>query len=125
MSLGYVTRRLLVFLLVIWVAMTLIFFLPKMVPGRDPVMERMTMLMASGGIQAEGIERMVKAYRAEFGLDQPLFVQYLHYLSNMVRFDFNYSLAQYPTKVLDLIGLALPWTIGLLSVSVILAFTLG
>jgi peptide/nickel transport system permease protein len=125
MSLGYITRRLLLFLLVIWVAMTLIFFLPKLVPGRDPVMERMTMLMASGGIQAEGIERMVKAYRAEFGLDQPLYVQYLRYLANMVRFDFNYSLAQYPAKVLDLIGLALPWTIGLLSVSVVLAFTLG
>jgi peptide/nickel transport system permease protein len=68
---------------------------------------------------------MVKAYRAEFGLDQPLFVQYLRYLWNMVRFDFNYSLAQYPTKVLDLIGMALPWTISLLSVSTILAFTLG
>jgi peptide/nickel transport system permease protein len=125
MSLGYVIQRLLIFLLVIWVAMTLIFFLPKLVPGRDPVMERMMMLMASGGIQAEGITQMVEAYRSEFGLDQPLFVQYLRYLSDMFRFDFNYSLAQYPTKVLDLIALALPWTIGLLSVSVILAFLLG
>jgi peptide/nickel transport system permease protein len=96
MSLGYVIQRLFIFLLVIWVAMTLIFFLPKLVPGRDPVMERMTMLMASGGIQAEGISRMVEAYRSEFGLDQPLHIQYLRYLSNMVRFDFNYSLAQYP-----------------------------
>ena len=125
MSLGYVIQRLFIFLLVIWVAMTLIFFLPKLVPGRDPVMERMTMLMASGGIQAEGVARMVEAYRSEFGLDQPLFVQYLRYLSNMVQFDFNYSLAQYPTKVIDLIALALPWTIGLLSVSVIMAFILG
>ncbi|RIK36387.1 MAG: ABC transporter permease [Chloroflexi bacterium] len=125
MSLGYVTQRLIVFVLVIWVAMTLIFFLPKLVPGRDPVMERMTMLLATGGIQAEGIERMVQAYRSEFGLDQPLYVQYLRYLSHMIRFDFNYSLAQYPTKVIDLIALALPWTIGLLSVSTLLAFSLG
>lgn len=125
MSLGYVIRRLFIFVLVIWVAMTLIFFLPKLVVGRDPVMERMTMLLASGGIQAEGIERMVKAYRAEFGLDQPLYVQYVRYLSNMVRFDFNYSLARYPTKVIDMIRLALPWTVGLLSVSTFLAFALG
>lgn len=125
MSLGYVTRRLFVFVLVIWVAMTLIFFLPKLVPGRDPVMERMTMLMASGGIQAEGISRMIEAYRSEFGLDQPLYVQYVRYLYNMTRLDFNYSLAQYPTKVIDLIGLALPWTIGLLSVATVLAFSLG
>ena len=77
MSLGYVIWRLFIFLLVIWAAMTLIFFLPKLVPGRDPVMERMTMLMAGGGIQAEGIQRMVEAYRAEFGLEEPLYVQYI------------------------------------------------
>ena len=125
MTLSYLVQRLFIFFLVIWVAMTLIFFLPKMVPGRDPVMERMTMLMASGGIQAEGIEQMVEAYRSEFGLDQPLYVQYFRYLGNMLSFDFNYSLAQYPTKVIDMIGLALPWTIGLLSVSTLLAFSLG
>jgi peptide/nickel transport system permease protein len=125
MTLGYLARRLFIFVLVIWVAMTLIFFLPKMVPGRDPVMERMTMLMASGGIQAEGIAQMVEAYRSEFGLDQPLYIQYFRYLGNMLTFDFNYSLAQYPTKVIDMIGMALPWTIGLLSVSTLLAFSLG
>ena len=125
MSLGYVVRRLLIFLLVIWVGMTLIFFLPKAVPGRDPVMERMMMLMAGGGVQAEGIRQMVEAYRTEFGLDQPLWVQYVRYMRNMFAFDFNYSLSSYPTKVIDLIRIALPWTIGLLLVSTLLAFSLG
>ena len=125
MSVGYVIRRLLIFLLVIWVGMTLIFFLPKMVPGRDPIMERMMMLLASGGTTAEGVKAMIEAYRAKFGLDQPLLVQYLRYMGNMFRFDFGYSLALYPTTVLDLIRLALPWTIALLSVSLLLSFTLG
>lgn len=125
MNLGYVVRRLFIFVLVVWVGMTLIFFLPKAVPGRDPIMERMTMLAATGGIQSEGIKEMVDAYRAKFGLDQSLWVQYVNYLGNMFRFDFNYSLAQYPTKVIDLIRLALPWTIGLLSVSTILSFIIG
>ena len=125
MTLGYLVRRLFIFLLVIWVGMTLIFFLPKTVPGRDPIMERMTMLLASGGIQPEGIQKMVEAYRAEFGLDQPVFMQYLRYMRNMFRFEFNYSLAQYPTKVIDLIRRALPWTISLLSVSTIISFTIG
>jgi peptide/nickel transport system permease protein len=125
MSLNYLAQRLLVFVLVIWFAMTLIFFLPKLVPGRDPVMERMTMLAAGGGIQVEGIKKMVEAYRAEFGLDKPLYIQYLYYLRNMIRLDFNYSLAQYPTKVIDLIQQALPWTIGLLTVATVLAFALG
>jgi peptide/nickel transport system permease protein len=105
--------------------MTLIFFLPKAVPGRDPIMERMTMLAATGGIQSEGIKDMVEAYRAQFGLDKTLPVQYMNYMRNMFRFDFGYSLALYPLKVLDIIKLSLPWTIGLLSVSLILSFSLG
>jgi peptide/nickel transport system permease protein len=125
MSLAYVLRRLFVFVLVIWVAMTLIFFLPKLVPGRDPVMERMTMMAASGGMNAEGIKQMVDAYREKFGLDQPLVVQYLNYMWAILHFDFNYSLAHYPVKVIDLIGQALPWTIALLTVSTLVAFALG
>ena len=46
-------------------------------------------------------------------------------MSNMFRLEFSYSLAQYPTKVIDLIRQAIPWTIGLLSVSTLLAFRLG
>jgi len=122
MSIDYVVRRLLTFLLVIWVGMTLIFFLPKTVPGRDPIMERMTMLLAQGGAHADGIKAMVDAYNREFGLDKPLHVQYLHYLVNMSRLDFNYSLNQFPIKVIDIIRRALPWTIALISVSTLLAF---
>ncbi len=125
MSVGYVIRRVLIFLLVIWVGMTLIFFLPKLVPGRDPVMERMVMLLATGGTTTEGIQTMVQAYRAQFGLDQPLMVQYLRYMGNMFRFDFGYSLSLYPLTVLDIIKVAMPWTIALLSVSLIFSFALG
>ena len=125
MSVGYVIRRLLIFLLVIWVGMTLIFFLPKMVPGRDPIMERMMMLVAQGGIQPDAVKAMVDAYRAQFGLDQPLMLQYLRYMRNMFRLDFGYSLAFYPVTVLDIIKTSMPWTIALLSVSLVLSFTLG
>jgi peptide/nickel transport system permease protein len=125
MSIGYVIRRFLIFLLIIWVGMTLIFFLPKLVPGRDPVMERMQMLVAGGNVRIEGLQAMVEAYRAEFGLDQPLYLQYLRYMRNMFRFDFGYSLALYPITVMEIIRLSLPWTIALLSVSLVISFTLG
>ena len=46
---------------------------------------------------------MVKEYQAKFGLDQPLWQQYLTYLGDMSRFDFNYSIANYPRKVIDMI----------------------
>jgi len=125
MSLSYVIQRILLFFLVVWVGITITFFLPRLAPGRDPVGERMGMLAATGGVNLEAIEAMVESYRAKFGLDQPLWIQYLNYLSDIVRLDFGYSLAMYPARVLDLIAIALPWTVGLLTVSTVLAFSIG
>src|SRR4029079_5559090 len=39
--------------------------------------------------------------------------------------DMGYSLMLYPTKVLDMILISIPWTIGLLTVSTVIAFSLG
>lgn len=125
MTLTYVMQRFLLFVLIVWVGVTVTFFLPRLAPGRDPVAERMGMLAATGGVNTEGIEEMIAAYREKFGLDLPLWQQYLNYLNAIFRLDFGYSLAMYPSRVLDLIALALPWTIGLLSVSTVLAFSLG
>ena len=125
MSLNYVVKRILLYFLIVWVGVTITFFLPRLAPGRDPVGERMGMLAATGGVNLEAIEAMVEAYRAKFGLDQPLWRQYLNYLSDISRLDFGFSLAMYPARVLDLIAIALPWTISLLTVSTLLAFTLG
>jgi peptide/nickel transport system permease protein len=125
MSIGYLIRRVLVFFVVMWAAMTLIFFLPKLAPGRDPIQERMAMLAATGGANTANIADMVKAYQANFGLDQPLQTQYLRYLGNIVRLDFNYSLAQYPARVIDLITISLPWTVGLLVMTTLISFGLG
>ena len=125
MSLGYLLRRVVVFVLVMWAAMTLIFFLPKLAPGRDPIQDRMAMLAATGGANSANIADMVKAYQSNFGLDQPLYVQYFRYLGNIVRLDFNYSLAQYPARVIDLITISLPWTVGLLTMTTLISFGLG
>src|SRR5207253_9241496 len=51
--------------------------------------------------------------------------QYLSYMVDLSHLDFGYSLAQYPTTVLEIIKNAMPWTIGLLTVSTVLAFSLG
>lgn len=125
MSLTYAIKRVLLFFLIVWVGVTVVFFLPKLAPGRDPIAERMGMLAASGGVNYEAIEAMIEAYRAKFGLDLPLWRQYLSYLADIARFDFGYSLAMYPSRVLDLIAIALPWTIGLLLVSTVFAFAFG
>ena len=121
MSAAYVIRRVLLFFVVVWAATTLIFFLPKMAPGRNPVVERIGMMMATGGVNTGNIQAMVEAYEQKFGLDKPLWQQYLTYLADLTRLEFGYSLMLYPTKVIDVIRISMPWTIGLLAVSTTIA----
>lgn len=121
---NYVVKRVGLFFLILWGAATLNFFLPRIASG-DPVREKLVSMSTTGGYQHEGIEEMVKAYQAKFGLDKPLYVQYFNYLWDVVRFDFGYSLSLFPAKALDLILDALPWTIGLLAVTTLLSFALG
>lgn len=125
MNLRYVIGRLLFFVVVVWAGVTLIFFLPKLAPDRDPIRERLGMMVAMGGVNAESIELMAKTYEAKFGLDKPLWEQYVSYMSDIVRLDLGYSLAKFPTRVSQLIAQAIPWTIALLGVSTVIAFTLG
>ena len=72
-----------------------------------------------------GLEEMIEIYNEKFGLNKPLWQQYLNYLGDMSRFDFNYSIANYPQRVIDIIGQALPWTIGLLTTTTLFSWVLG
>ncbi|MFC1525230.1 ABC transporter permease [Candidatus Latescibacterota bacterium] len=125
MSRSYFIKRVALFLLVIWAAASVNFFLPRLASGRDPIREKMAQLAASGGLRQDGIEAMVAAYQARFGLDRPLYEQYLSFLWDTARLDFGYSLANYPTRVSQMIGNALPWTMGLLAVATVMGFALG
>jgi peptide/nickel transport system permease protein len=60
------------------------------------------------------------------GFNGTLFEQYVRYLSNVfLRFDFGPSFINFPTPAINHIARALPWTLGLLGVSTILAWSLG
>jgi peptide/nickel transport system permease protein len=122
--LAYVARRVGLFVAVIWAAATLNFFLPR-ISGQDPVREKLMQQAAATGSVQTGLEEMVEEYQREFGLDQPLWRQYLTYLSNVARLDFGYSIANYPRTVASILGYALPWTIGLLLTTTILGFVIG
>jgi len=78
MPIGYLVRRIGQFFLVLWGAATLNFFMPRLAPG-NPVRERLISQATQGGPLQEGIEEMVRAYNIEFGLDKPLWVQYVRY----------------------------------------------
>lgn len=124
MPIGYLIRRVGQFFLVLWGAASINFLLPRLAPG-NPVRERLLSQATAGGPMQAGLEEMVRAYNIEFGLDKPLWVQYFRYLWHLVQLDLGYSIVNYPATVLSLIRAALPWTIGLLTVSSLIAFGLG
>ena len=126
MTLRLVAKRFGVFLIIVWLAATLNFFLPRL-SGTDPVANKLLEQASLGGYAQAGIEDMVKVYQKQFGLDQPLLVQYWNYVRNVAHGDLNYSIANYPRSVVSMIAEALPWTIGLLGVtmSLILGVVLG
>lgn len=123
LSTGYIARRVGMWLLTVWLGSTLIFIVPRLAPG-DPVTAMVSRMLAQAGY-VEGAAEMIEAWRARFGLDGPILVQYWNYLRNLVTFDLGYSLASFPSNVNEMVADALPWTLGLLIIATILSFILG
>ncbi len=123
MYLGYVGRRFAIMLLVVFLAVSINFALPRLMPG-DPIQAQLSQLMASGGGSGD-ITAMVEAYQKRFGLDQPIWNQYLAYWQSLFRLDLGYSLANYPERVDSAIANSLPWTLGLLGIATAVSFSVG
>ena len=124
MRADYVARRFAMFLLITWLAATINFFLPRLA-SQNPIREKLVQQALQGGYLQTGMQAMVEEYERKFGLDKPLWQQYLIYLGDVARLDFNYSISNYPRTVLSMILEALPWTIGLLTMTTLLSFALG
>lgn len=124
MSVGYIVRRFLIFLVVVWAAATFNFLLPRL-GGSNPVRQKLVSQSALSGAVQAGLEEMVKEFETKFGLDKPLWQQYLTYLSDMSRLDFNYSIANYPRRVVDMMLEAIPWSAALLLITTLLGFLIG
>jgi peptide/nickel transport system permease protein len=111
------------YVLTVWLGSTLIFAIPRLVPG-DPVSAMVSRMSQAAG-RVENSAEIINAWRARFGLDAPVPIQYLRFLRNSVTFDLGYSLGQFPATVGDMVAQALPWTIGLLALATLFSFVLG
>jgi len=116
----YILRRLLLLLFTAWVAITVNFALPRLMPG-NPVE------VMAAKYQGKLPPAALNALAIELGLrsKQPEVLQYITYLGHTLTGNFGYSLESYPEKVSTLIGQSLPWTLGLVGVSAVLAFVIG
>ena len=123
LTLGYVIRRVGMFFLTVWLGTTVIFIIPRLAPG-DLIAAMITTLSNQAG-HIENSAEIIEAWRARFGLDDPMPIQYLRYLRNTATFDLGYSLRFFPTTVKEMIMRNLPWTLRLLVVAVFLQVLIG
>jgi peptide/nickel transport system permease protein len=115
----YLLRHLGLYLVAIWVSLTLNFLLPRTMPG-NPV----TALIGRmhGKFSPEQIEALKKAYGFT---NAPVLEQYFAYLSHVLTGDFGLSISAYPAKVSAIISTALMWTVLLGIVTLLVGFVLG
>ena len=118
----HLIRRIVIYLLAIWAAVTVNFFLPRMAPG-NPAEALFLRLSQHGQVSPN----LLKALEIEFGVDttDPLWLQYLKYLNNLLHGNLGVSTTFFPHSVSYIIGQNIRWTLVLLTVSVLISFVLG
>jgi peptide/nickel transport system permease protein len=118
----WLIRRICFYAFALWVAITLNFLLPRLMPG-DPAGGVLQRLNSS---QLASNPGLVQTYRDLLGgPKQALLPAYWDYLGRCLTFDFGISTSNYPTKVSSVIGQTLPYSIFLVGVAFILAFVVG
>jgi peptide/nickel transport system permease protein len=122
--LAYIARRLLQFVLVVFIGINLAYVITHATPI-DPVEQSISAVTSYGGTAPGAIEAMRTSLRELYGLEGSPVHQYLVFWQRILRADFGPSLSAFPTPVSTLIGHALPWTSGLLIFSTITTWLLG
>ncbi len=118
----YVSGRLVILIVTVFISVTIVFFVPRLAPG-DPMTSILTELSRAGS--NSGSPELVAEYRRMFGMDRSLWEQYLSFLRELFRGNLGYSIASFPSTVSELIGYALPWTVGLLTITTLLSWVIG
>jgi peptide/nickel transport system permease protein len=113
----FIIRRLGLFFLTLWAALSINFFIPRLMPGNEAT----AMLSHFKGINPAALH----ALEVEFGVNnnENLLVSYVQYLGNCLTGQFGLDSARVPVMTVILRGL--PWTLGLVGVTTVIAFSLG
>lgn len=120
----YLVRRLFQFFLVIFLGVSLAFLITNLSPV-DPVEQSVALMTNFGATDPRSVELMRRALEELYGLQGTMLDQYISFWGRVLRGDFGPSLSAFPTPVMSLIMGALPWTIGLLTLALVITWTLG
>ena len=114
----YILVRILLVIPMMWVLLTMVFFLLRVAPG-DPV---------SAALGGRLSEEALDVRREALGLDRPMIVQYLEYLGHVARFDFGTTISD-NREVIDVIrdqgGATLTLTVGAFLFALLVGLPLG
>ena len=111
--LKYIAKRLGLAIVTIWAVATLTFILMNMVPGGPFLSEKAISPQATAALEAK------------YGLDKPLFQQYLTYMGDALQLDFGDSLKQRGRTVADIIFSKFPVSASVGGISVLVALVIG
>jgi peptide/nickel transport system permease protein len=116
----YLARKLLIYLVTFFVAVTIDWAIPRFMPG-NPIDQ----LLARMHAQPASQHALTSYYSKAFGFDVPVWKQYLNFWSALFHGDLGVSIANFPTPVWDLIRGAVPYTVALLVPAILLSFWAG
>ncbi|MGO1568822.1 MAG: ABC transporter permease [Brachybacterium sp.] len=118
----HLLRKIGFYLVALWAAVTLNFFIPRALPG-SPVDAVLAKLALRGPVAPEtrrAIEVMLGA-----DTDRSLFQEYFAYLGGLLGGDLGVSVTYFPTPVSQVVGQSLPWTLVLVGLATTFTFILG
>lgn len=117
----FVLRKVAFYLVAAWVAATVDFLLPRLMPG-NPVEAVITREQAQGYVSPSQIH----ALRILLGVGHgSLLANYGQYWANIVHLDFGLSLTYFPTPVSTIVAESLPWTIVLVGLAIVISAVVG
>jgi peptide/nickel transport system permease protein len=117
----YLLRRFGFFVLTLWAALTLNFFIPRFMPGSPLQALR---VRTRNKLSPQALQEMLTSYG--FKPNENIFVQYLDYLRNMFTGHWGVSIgANLGEPVSTIVRQAMPWTLGLVGLTTVFAFALG
>lgn len=108
----YTGKRFLISLLSVWMLITVAFFLTRQMPGSP---------FQTGNVSGEVLEQMEQ----EYGFDQPVSAQYVTYMRNLLHGDLGISYMNPGESVTEVIARALPTTLSLGILAVIVSLVAG
>ncbi len=116
----YFGRKLLVYVLTFCIAVTIDWMIPRFMPG-DPISNMLSRTV----LNADAAEIMYGYFSQAFGLDVPIWQQYINFWIALFSGDLGISVYLFPKPVLDVIMEAVPYDVGLLLPSILLSWIAG